>query len=467
MSKIGVNAPCPCGSGRKFKHCHGAVREPLQKSLDSELDAYQRAEARLDQLLMERVDQLCRTQGFATFLHAVGLQNLDEKALPPAIPPIWEYLEYEHRWEPGNDTAAFKELATANQRFDARQRALVSSHCNAPMSCFRITAVDPGVGIEVQDLLLDRPPFWVRERAGSRGMQVGNILFGRVGWLADLKVFRLYAAGGWLIEQRFEVEILHARAQRRPAGYENAAALSADALHWVLWYARWCERRLRPPQVLAPDGEPLEFHTLFFEIIDMQAMFLKLAEFIQETPEALADRATVAKNDVIEFAWLGSRSAATTPGSSGMVFSAEVDGRSVLGYFKIERDRLELTTNSRKSADRAKHLLLGTLQGTARYLTRRKRSLEESATATAARKPVEPSMSPADEAALIEPMLLNHYRAWLDIPVPALDGLTPREAFARPDRRSHVEALLRGLDTGAFAVPASVMNMLRKELGGK
>ncbi|WP_404979903.1 SEC-C metal-binding domain-containing protein [Caulobacter sp. BE254] len=22
--KIGVNAPCPCGSGRKYKRCHGA-----------------------------------------------------------------------------------------------------------------------------------------------------------------------------------------------------------------------------------------------------------------------------------------------------------------------------------------------------------------------------------------------------------------------------------------------------------
>jgi uncharacterized protein YecA (UPF0149 family) len=22
--KIGVNEPCPCGSGKKFKHCHGA-----------------------------------------------------------------------------------------------------------------------------------------------------------------------------------------------------------------------------------------------------------------------------------------------------------------------------------------------------------------------------------------------------------------------------------------------------------
>jgi preprotein translocase subunit SecA len=23
--KISRNAPCPCGSGRKYKHCHGAL----------------------------------------------------------------------------------------------------------------------------------------------------------------------------------------------------------------------------------------------------------------------------------------------------------------------------------------------------------------------------------------------------------------------------------------------------------
>jgi preprotein translocase subunit SecA len=23
--KVQRNAPCPCGSGRKFKHCHGAL----------------------------------------------------------------------------------------------------------------------------------------------------------------------------------------------------------------------------------------------------------------------------------------------------------------------------------------------------------------------------------------------------------------------------------------------------------
>ncbi len=26
VAKAGRNDPCPCGSGRKVKHCHGAVR---------------------------------------------------------------------------------------------------------------------------------------------------------------------------------------------------------------------------------------------------------------------------------------------------------------------------------------------------------------------------------------------------------------------------------------------------------
>jgi preprotein translocase subunit SecA len=25
MPKVGRNDPCPCGSGKKYKHCHGAI----------------------------------------------------------------------------------------------------------------------------------------------------------------------------------------------------------------------------------------------------------------------------------------------------------------------------------------------------------------------------------------------------------------------------------------------------------
>ena len=27
MPKVGRNEPCPCGSGRKFKHCHGTLQQ--------------------------------------------------------------------------------------------------------------------------------------------------------------------------------------------------------------------------------------------------------------------------------------------------------------------------------------------------------------------------------------------------------------------------------------------------------
>ncbi|MDA8111892.1 MAG: SEC-C metal-binding domain-containing protein [Nitrospiraceae bacterium] len=27
-SKVGRNDPCPCGSGKKFKKCHGAKKTP-------------------------------------------------------------------------------------------------------------------------------------------------------------------------------------------------------------------------------------------------------------------------------------------------------------------------------------------------------------------------------------------------------------------------------------------------------
>jgi preprotein translocase subunit SecA len=26
MPKVGRNEPCPCGSGKKFKHCHGTLK---------------------------------------------------------------------------------------------------------------------------------------------------------------------------------------------------------------------------------------------------------------------------------------------------------------------------------------------------------------------------------------------------------------------------------------------------------
>ncbi len=43
MSKIGRNDKCTCGSGKKFKHCHGSLANPLER--DAFVQAVQKAEA--------------------------------------------------------------------------------------------------------------------------------------------------------------------------------------------------------------------------------------------------------------------------------------------------------------------------------------------------------------------------------------------------------------------------------------
>jgi SEC-C motif-containing protein len=35
MAKVGRNTPCPCGSGKKFKHCHGGLSGPADDAAKS------------------------------------------------------------------------------------------------------------------------------------------------------------------------------------------------------------------------------------------------------------------------------------------------------------------------------------------------------------------------------------------------------------------------------------------------
>ncbi len=49
-----------------------------------------------------------------------------------------------------------------------------------------------------------------------------------------------------------------------------------------------------------------------------------------------------------------------------------------------------------------------------------------------------------EEAELLQSVLRSHYERFLRDPVPALDGLTPREAVARPDMRGRLVDLMKG-----------------------
>ena len=66
----------------------------------------------------------------------------------------------------------------------------------------------------------------------------------------------------------------------------------------------------------------------------------------------------------------------------------------------------------------------------------------------AASPPKPSSLPPEVERELVGKVLAEHYDRWLDMPLPALDGKSPREAVATPKGRAQVVDLLNRFENG-------------------
>ena len=61
---------------------------------------------------------------------------------------------------------------------------------------------------------------------------------------------------------------------------------------------------------------------------------------------------------------------------------------------------------------------------------------------------------PPDAEAVLRDFRERHIRQWLDDSIPALDGLTPREAARKPRAREKLEILLREMEQSEARLPA-------------
>ncbi|MDN5924659.1 MAG: MbcA/ParS/Xre antitoxin family protein, partial [Xanthomonadales bacterium] len=65
--------------------------------------------------------------------------------------------------------------------------------------------------------------------------------------------------------------------------------------------------------------------------------------------------------------------------------------------------------------------------------------------------------------------LRTHYSRWVDDPLPALDGRTPRQVATTPEGREQVEALVQGAERHDLALDptarAAIFHDVRIQLG--
>jgi hypothetical protein len=293
-------------------------------------------------------------------------------------------------------------------------RALLEARMAAQLSIYRVDAAQPGEWIDVEDIF-DGTRFLVQEAAMSGCGVEGHYVPMRIMKVGEWHLMGL--AGPCLTQ----LQIVPALEFLEGLGVELSAEgmrKSAQKLGRLWEFVLEC--MAEPLVVMNADGEEMVFQTATFRVEDA----------------GVVARALDARKDVMavgdEGQWMWRRKGAGRWGDTD---------NSVLGQLEMMDDRLVLEVTSAERLEKARKWI-ETLPGVTFESARARGVLDEDGPVDdalpAKRREVGPEV--AREA---EEQITKLLWSWLDMPLPALKGKTPREACKTAKGRRWVEVLVR------------------------
>jgi len=191
------NAPCPCGSGRKFKKCHGAALPPEAAALPApERERLQRAVQLLerDRRVHTELNDWCDRKLGPDWANAAldefaGSPDTDLSEFDESFYGHW--LLHERPSASGKPTPARQWLeaqqARHAHRMDPDVEALIDALATSRVGFWRIQDIEPGVGYTLHDLLSNHAAF-VHDDTGSLGDVVDDVCLAYVTTLDDIQI---------------------------------------------------------------------------------------------------------------------------------------------------------------------------------------------------------------------------------------------------------------------------------------
>jgi hypothetical protein len=439
MSKLGRNDPCPCGSVKKYKHCHWLAEQET-------ISDPERAR-RLHDLDGEIVNRLARfaTREFGRGWMGDLLGPLDIDDDPDLSQLVGPCALYE--WPSNAGTMAELLLASAPSDLSSRARGWLEAQGRAWLSVWEVLDVTPKVEVHVRDLLTgeERRVF---ERSASESLTPRDAFLGRVVDFEGLSVF--CGMHPRTLPPRTAAGVVSAL--RKLLGVRSrtvSVARLRDEMPAGAWLFTWGEAvrmhdeaRKILPQLTNTDGDPLlltkdrfDFDSSVRALIDQ-----KLMELTEDD-----DHESEREQRVFTFKKLGNAMHKT--------WDNTIVGRAVL-----ERATLILETNSVRRADDLRKKIEGALQDLVRYRLRdhedpavRLREAESPARRGRPSKPNE--TQPPEVVEALRDIKQRHLQSWLDTAIPALSGMTPREAASKPRKRKDLIVLLKEIENHESRAP--------------
>lgn len=480
MNEVGRNAPCPCGSGKKFKHC--CLRRDEEVALDTTRaeGVWQRMQ---DWALKQFGDEL--GDSLKEHMDARGIGGDESPATDDDLSLALCWLLIDRGLADGGSTPAqrYAELRHLSQS----ERDMATRIAESRLGLQRVRDAAPGSWIDLENVL-NGTRRRVTSPNVSREAVRWHVLLCRV--MEGGPVLTLWGAATFY-EPAEEAELLvelERIAGARDLGtsavaLESALRVGAGELVCFTPPSRCAER---VPYTL--EGDAVSMAEASWRVSDPAYALEKLCIVTE-----LAASGETDDGEGITFDWLASRRGMLArrdtlpvgaiciesgPISVGEDGDLELEDVTSLGTFTLRGDRLEFFGISEQRMAAAIALVERHLGDLVSDPTRCVRSIEE-ARSTASPKH---EMSPAtrrhptqgtdekeflmSEAAFRE---LTH-RRWVDDPSHHLGGLSPREAVARGGYRDELESLLRNFEYHSASeradhLPGPEIAWLRAELG--
>jgi hypothetical protein len=457
--KVGRNDPCPCGSGRKYKKC-------CQESFDEKDFHYRRLRRVEADLIPELLAYAFETLGPEAIEDA--WREFHDYAAPGAYDPEspmnsvfmpWFLFNWIHETKlPDSPDFSVTTIAVSFLReleLSEDEMRLILSATKAPYSLCEVQELTPGVGMTLFDLFR-RVKHEVIERSASQTLQKGEIIYCATTHLDG--IISNVGTSPYALRPIAKRDILELR--KWMIDESGAAELTAD--HLVKFeadirsfYLDKVIAMFLPPQLMNTDSDPLLPQRVHFEIESGDSAFHALkgmAEGISE--DELRSDATVADGLIMkaEIPWLGGTREARK----------RLGGPVLLGTMNIEEGKLIISVNSTKRAKKIRRLVEKRLGKEAVYKTTLMEPIESevermwAAAASGSSKPPAEAWAqgteqtgvisladlPPEVRLKLEETARQHWVTWFDVPVPALNHMTPREAAQTEEGRELLESLL-------------------------
>jgi hypothetical protein len=455
--KPGRNDPCPCGSGKKYKHCclnAGSVPAAVPADL-----SWRRLRTLLDGFAAEILRFTAEAYGPLALHEAWDVfTGHDDLEFDPKTPLMQLFMPwFFHCWAPDPvatkvvnkslhdviPTAAY--LSAKGRRLDPLLRRYLDSLLTAPFTFFEVLACDPGTGMTLRDVMTQEEHA-VTERSASRGMEPGDLLFGQLASVDRLTM--LEASNGFAIPPMEKAPIIELRAHiASPHPVITHQVLRDWDFELLALFHEIADRmyNLRLPTLQNTDGEPLLLHKLVFELsVPPQAAFDALKHLaLDELDEDLLGDATRDSEDKltrVRFSW-------TKHGNKKHAGW----GNTVLGWIEIDGMCLIAEANSEARADAIRKKIETALGECIRYRVSEIQSPERmladlrgagGARGGAASEEYERLAERPEVREKISELMAAHWEHWMDQPLPILGNRTPMDAVKNPDGREIVESLV-------------------------